>query len=77
MRKQGASLTVYSYEGDSSRASPTRSTVDMLGYSLMSFSTLVVASTFGSEDDPSLLVNGGVFLALQMCSPSLIWGGSP
>jgi hypothetical protein len=57
--------------------------VDMLGYSLMSLSTLCAAAVFrggGSERwiRRALIANGCLipFLALQMYYPPLIWGGS-
>lgn len=57
--------------------------VDMLGYSLMSLSTLFVAAAFrepGLERwiRRALIANGCLipFLALQMYFPRLIWGGS-
>jgi hypothetical protein len=57
--------------------------VDMLGYSLMSLSTLFAAAVFegaGLERwiRRALIANGCLipFLALQMYYPPLIWGGS-
>jgi hypothetical protein len=57
--------------------------VDVLGYSLMSLSTLFVAPAFRREGIErwirwALIANGCLipFLALQMYYPSLIWGGS-
>lgn len=57
--------------------------VDMLGYSLMSLSTLFAAAAFrepGLERwiRRALIANGCLipFLALQMYFPRLIWGGS-
>jgi hypothetical protein len=57
--------------------------VDMLGYSLMSLSTLFAAAVFRREGLQrwirwALIANGCLipFLALQMYYPSLIWGGS-
>jgi hypothetical protein len=57
--------------------------VDMLGYTLMSVSTLFAAAVFEGEGlqtwiRRALLANGALipFLALQMYVPALIWGGS-
>lgn len=57
--------------------------VDMLGYSLMSLSTLFAAAVFRTEGFQkwirwALIANGCLipFLALQMYYPPLIWGGS-
>ncbi|MGM0631631.1 MAG: hypothetical protein ACQETO_00495, partial [Pseudomonadota bacterium] len=57
--------------------------VDMLGYTLMSLSTLFAAAVFRSSGIErwvrwALVANGCLipFLALQMYFPSLIWGGS-
>ena len=57
--------------------------VDMLGYSLMSLSTLFAAAVFRGEGLQrwirwALIANGCLipFLALQMYYPALIWGGS-
>lgn len=57
--------------------------VDMLGYSLMSLSTLFAAAVFRSAGIErwlcrALVANGCLipFLALQMYYPPLIWGGS-
>jgi len=57
--------------------------VDMLGYSLMSLSTLFAAAVFRSRGIErwirwALIANGCLlpFLALQMYYPPLIWGGS-
>jgi hypothetical protein len=57
--------------------------VDMLGYSLMSLSTLFAAAVFKTHGIErrirwALIANGCLipFLALQMYYPPLIWGGS-
>lgn len=57
--------------------------VDMLGYTLMSVSTLFAAAVFEGTGlqawiRRALLANGALipFLALQMYVPALIWGGS-
>jgi hypothetical protein len=57
--------------------------VDMLGYSLMSLSTLLAAAAFRAQGIErwirrALIANGCLipFLALQMYFPGLIWGGS-
>jgi hypothetical protein len=57
--------------------------VDMLGYSLMSLSTLFAAAAFREQGIErwirrALIANGCLipFLALQMYFPGLIWGGS-
>lgn len=57
--------------------------VDLLGYSLMSLSTLFAAAVFGGRGlerwiRRALIANGCLipFLALQMYYPPLIWGGS-
>jgi hypothetical protein len=57
--------------------------VDMLGYSLMSLSTLFAAAVFQGPGIErwirrALIANGCLipFLALQMYYPPLIWGGS-